>query len=166
MNESLTRVLIDGAILSVALSVLILGSLVYNARLWLHDYPKEIQAKVPPLTPREKRDRMVVVLLFFGVMFGTLAYSLVGLRAAYGGSVPFASAYLHFFAVLSLFNLTDAVVLDLLILTWMKPKFAVIPGAEGMEYLYHNWGMHLANFLKGVVFCAVFSLPLALIAAL
>jgi hypothetical protein len=47
MNEALTRVLIDGAILSAALSVVVLGSLYYNPRLWLHDYPKEIQAKVP-----------------------------------------------------------------------------------------------------------------------
>jgi hypothetical protein len=166
MNEALTRVLTDGAILSAALGVVTMGSLYYNARLWLHDYPKEIQAKVPPITPREKRDRNVVVILFFAALLGILAYSVAGLRSAYGGSVPFLTAYLHFFGVLSLFNLFDAVVLDLLILTGMKPKFAVIPGAEGMEYLYHNWGMHLANFLKGVIFCAVFSLPMALVAAL
>jgi hypothetical protein len=91
---------------------------------------------------------------------------VAGLRSAYDGAVPFLTAYLHFFGVLSIFNLFDAVVLDLLVLTFMKPKFAVIPGAEGMEYLYHNWGMHLTNFLKGVIFCTVFSLPFALIAAL
>jgi hypothetical protein len=166
MNEALARILIDGAILSAALSLVILGSLYYNPRLWLHDYPKEIQAKVPLITPGEKRDRMVVMILFFGAILGTLVYSAAGLRAAYGGAVPFLTAYLHFFGVLSIFNLVDAVVLDLLLLTFMKPKFAVIPGAEGMEYLYHNWGMHLANFLKGVIFCAVFSLPMALIVAL
>ena len=51
----------------------------------------------------------------------------------------------------------------LLILTLMKPKFAVIPGAEGMEYLYRDWGMHLKNYLKGIVILAVFSLPLAVV---
>ena len=166
MNDALTRVLIDGAILSAALGVVILGSLYYNARLWLHDYPKEVQAKVPPITPREKRDRKIVMLIFFAAMLGILAYSVAGLRSAQGGSVPFLTAYLHFFGVFSLFNLFDAVVLDLLILTFMRPKFAVIPGAEGMEYLYHNWGMHLANFLKGIIFSAVFSLPFALFSAL
>lgn len=166
MNDALTRVLIDGTILSAALSVVILGSLYYNPRLWLHDYPKEIQAKVPPITPREKRERNVVFVLFLVAIFGTMAYSLAGLRSAYGGAVPFLNAYLHFFGVLSIFNLFDAVVLDLLLLTFMKPKFAVIPGAEGMEYLYYNWGMHLSNFLKGVIFCAVFSLPFAVVAAL
>ena len=166
MNDALTRVLIDGAILSVALGALILGSLYYNARLWLRDYPKEIQAKVPPNTPSEKRDQKILMVLFFAAMLGILAFSAAGLRSAYGGAVPFLTAYLHFFGVLNLFNLFDAVVLDLLILTFMAPKFAVIPGAEGMEYLYHNWGMHLANFLKGIIFSAVFSLPFAVIAAL
>jgi hypothetical protein len=163
---SLTQILIDGAILCAGMSVLILGSLYYNPRLWLQDYPKEIQAKVPPLTPREKRERLIVAALFLVVAALTLINSIARLEAANGGSVSFLTAYLHVFGVLSIFNLFDAVVLDLIILTGFKPKFAMIPGAEGMEYLYHDWGMHLSNFLKGVVIVAVISIPVALIAAL
>lgn len=163
---SLTRILIDGALLSTLLGILILASLYYNPRLWLQDYPAEIRARVLPLSRREKRERAVVALLFMAVIIGMLAYSVTQLRAAHGGSVPLVTAYLHIFGVLSIFNLFDALVLDLILLTGFKPKFAVIPGAEGMEYLYHNWGMHLTNFLKGVIFCAVFSLPVALIAGL
>lgn len=163
---SLSQILIDGALLSTALSILIIGSLYYNPRLWLQDYPIEIRARVLPLSAAEKRQRAIVALLFFGVGIGTLVYSMANLRAANGGSVPFLTAYLHSFGVLSIFNLFDAVVLDLILLTGFKPKFAVIPGAEGMEYLYHNWGMHAVNFLKGVVFCALFSLPVAALTAL
>jgi hypothetical protein len=163
---SLTRILIDGALLSALLSILILASLYYNPRLWLQDYPAEIRARVLPLSRREKRERAFVALLFVAVIIGALIFSVAQLRATHGGSVPFVTAYLHIFGVLSIFNLFDAIVLDLILLTGFKPKFAVIPGAEGMEYLYHNWGMHLTNFLKGVIFCAVFSLPVALIAGL
>jgi hypothetical protein len=52
-------------------------------------------------------------------------------------------------------------VIDLMILTFLKPKFAVIPGAEGIEHLNRDWGMHLKNYVKGVVLMAIFSLPLA-----
>ncbi|CAG1770763.1 hypothetical protein BAC2_01258 [uncultured bacterium] len=163
---SLTRILIDGALLSAVLTAIVLGSLYYNPRLWLQDYPAEIQARVLPLSAQEKRQRGLVVILFLVGALGTLAYSVLQLRAANGGSMPFLTAYLHVFGVLSLFNLFDAVVLDLILLTGFKPKFAVIPGAEGMEHLYHNWGMHLSNFFKGMGFCLVFSLPVAVIAAL
>jgi hypothetical protein len=88
MNESLLRVLIDGAILSIGLSIVLIGTLYFNPRLFLHDYPKEIQAKVPPLTLCEKRDRWIVFVLFIGVTVGALAYSMTGLRAAYGGTCP------------------------------------------------------------------------------
>lgn len=161
-----SRILIDGALLSFALGVVIIGSLYYNPRLWLQDYPAEIRARALPLTADEKRQRMFVAVLFFSILLGTLAYSMAGLRAVNGGSVPFLTAYLHSFGVLSVFNLFDAVILDLILLTGLKPKFAVIPGAEGMEYLYLNWRMHTVNFLKGVVFCAVFSLPVALVTTL
>jgi hypothetical protein len=48
----------------------------------------------------------------------------------------------------------------------MQPKFAALPGTEGMEYLYREWGMHLCNYLKGIVVCAVLSAPIAFVATL
>lgn len=161
---SLARILIDGAILSLISGVIILGSLYYNPRLWLNDYPKPIQAKVPPATKREKRLQRIVVIPFLLALIGVPLYSTVLLKQQFGGEISFLSAYLNAFFIANIFNLFDAVVIDLLILTFMKPKFAVIPGAEGMEYLYRDWNIHLVNYVKGVVFCAVFSLPIALAA--
>jgi len=156
---SLERILIDGTLLCVILGGLIMASLYFNPRLWLQDYPKPVQAKVPPLNGVEKRQQRLLMLPFLLVMLGIPLYSAYILRKETGAD--FLSVYLHVFTLAQLFNLFDAVVLDLLILTFMKPKFAVIPGAEGMEYLYHDWGMHLRNFLKGVVICTVISLPIA-----
>ena len=161
---SLQRIMIDGTVLSFIMGVIILGSLMYNPRLWLQDYPAEMKAKVPPNTTREKREQRLLMIPFLVVMLGVPMYSTYLLRMENGGTISFLSAYLNTFFVLNIFNLFDAVVLDLLILTLFQPKFAVIPGAEGMEHLYRDWGMHLKNYLKGIVFCTIFSLPLAWVA--
>jgi hypothetical protein len=163
---SLNRMLVDGTLLSLGLGVLVLGSLYYNPRLWLQDYPAPIRAKVPPIKPTEKRQQRILMIPLLLLMFSIPLYSTYQSRLENGGSISFITAYVNTFVVSNIFNLFDAVVLDLLILTLMKPKFAVIPGAEGMEYLYRDWNMHLRNYLKGIVVCAVLSLPITLLAML
>jgi hypothetical protein len=138
----------------------------YNARLWLQDYPKPIRDKVPPLSPAEKRDRGILTVLFLGVLFGGVILAVLQLRTAYPGTLSFGIAYLHIFLMLAVFNLFDALVIDLFIITLLKPSFVILPGAEGMEYLFNDYHKHLTDFLKGIVFCLVASLPFALIAVL
>jgi hypothetical protein len=163
---SLQRILIDGTLLSLAMGVIVVGSLYYNPRLWLQDYPKAMQAKVPPLTASEKRIRNFLILPVLLAFIGWPLLSVQQLRAENGGTLPFLTAYLHVFFVANMFNLFDALVIDFLFLTLMKPKFAVLPGTEGMEYLYHDWSLHIGNYLKGIVFCAILSVPIAVVAIL
>jgi hypothetical protein len=162
------RTLLNAVILSLLLGNILLAALMYNARLFLHDFPKAIQEKVPPLSPGEKRDRMVLTVLFMGVLLGGLILETVQLRQGnvQPGSLSFGAAYLHVFLLLAIFNLFDALVLDLIVLTWLKPKCMIPPGAEGMEHLLYDYGKQLRDFLKGMVFCAVASLPFAAIAVL
>jgi hypothetical protein len=162
----LNRVLIDGGILSVALGIMLFVSLNYNARLFLGDYPKPIRDKVPPLTAKEKRDRTVLMVLLLVVITGVLTFSARQIKAESGGSITFGQAYLNLFLVLMIFNLFDALVIDLVWLTWFKPKFVILPGMEGMEYLLEDYRKQFVDFLKGFVFCAVFSLPFAIVATL
>ncbi len=157
---SLGRSLIDGTLLSAVLGVIVLGSLMINARLWLQDYPKPIQEKVPPLSPAEKRGRVVVAVLLIGTLLGGLLLEALGMR---GQAVSFGAAYLHIFVMLLIFNLVDALVIDLFIITLLKPKFVILPGAEGMEYLFADYRKQFVDFLKGLAFCVVASLPFALI---
>src|SRR5215471_9925550 len=124
---SLQYVLEWSAFLCAAVGILIMGSLYYNPRLWLQDYPAEIKAKVPPLTPVEKRKRLMVALPLLLLMFGVPIYAAHLLREANGGTMTFLSAYLNVFFILQVANLFDAIVLDLVILTFMQPKFAVLP---------------------------------------
>jgi hypothetical protein len=158
--------LINGTVLSLALGVIVLGSLMYNARLWLQDYPKPIRDKVPPLSATERRERAIVALVVMGVLFGGVVLTTLQLRTYQAGAISFGTAYLQTYLMLAMFNLFDAVVLDLFIITLLKPRFVILPGAEGMEYLFHDYRKHLTDFLKGMVFCTVASLPLAMVAVL
>lgn len=163
---ALQPVLLNGLILSLVLGAIVLGSLRYNARLWLQDYPKPIRDKVPPLSPAERRDRVVVAVLLLSVLFGGIILETLQLRTNPAGAISLGAAYLSIFLMLLIFNLFDALVLDLFILTLLKPRFVILPGAEGMEYLFHDYGKHLTDFLKGLVFCAVASLPFAVLTVL
>jgi hypothetical protein len=70
------------------------------------------------------------------------------------------------FILLLMFNVFDALVLDLIILTWFTPKFAILPGTEDMVYLFRDYRKQFINFLKGMVFSVVASLPFAAIVVL
>ncbi|MBZ0298123.1 MAG: hypothetical protein K8J31_00170 [Anaerolineae bacterium] len=162
----LTHILIDGSILSVLLGALIIGSLVYNPRLWLQDFPEAIRQRIPPQTPAEKRMQRLMMIPFLLLIVGVPYLSTISLKAGSAGSLPFVAAYLNTFLVLNLFNLFDAVVIDLLVMRLLYPRYLAFPGTEGLEYLLFDGAMHLRNYLKGIVFCAVFGLIITLVALL
>ena len=162
----LKQSLLNGIILSLVLGAIVIGSMIYNARLWLRDYPKPMRDKVPPLSVTEKRDRAVLVVLLLGVLLGGVLLATLQLRRYPPALLSIGAAYLSLFLMLAVFNLFDALVLDLLIITLITPKFVIIPGTEGMEYLFRDYRKQLVDFLKGFVFCAVASLPFAVLAVL
>lgn len=51
-----------GVIMSIVLSLMVLGSLYYNPRLSLNDYPKDIQKVVLPKSIHEKSKRFTLIL--------------------------------------------------------------------------------------------------------
>lgn len=166
MEFSLARLALDGTLYVLALGVFIIGSLLYNNRLWMQDYPKEIQALQAPLTPREKRERIVMAGLVFVVMVGGLLISNAGLKAANGGSLSFLSAYGNTLALFNLFNLFDAVVIDWGLGVVVKARFMLLPGSETRMHLYSDPHMHITNYLKGVIAGFILSLPIALVSTL
>jgi hypothetical protein len=156
---NIARILFDGTLLSLIMGVFVFGSLWYNPRLWLQDYPKAIQAKVPPLTRQEKQEQKLLMIPILLAMIGTPLWSAYQL----GGEAPFLTVYFTAFLVTNIFNLFDAVVIDWLVLIVLKPKFAVLPGTEDMAHLLRDPKMHLSAYLRGIVFCAGFSLVIALV---
>ncbi|CAI8993781.1 hypothetical protein EMIT079MI2_90077 [Bacillus sp. IT-79MI2] len=57
------QMLLVGTIMSIILSIIILGSLYYNPRLWLNDYPKDIQKSVLP-KQLLKKDKLYTLELY------------------------------------------------------------------------------------------------------
>jgi len=89
------------------------------------------------------------------------------LRPSQAGALSFGAAYVQIFLVLAIFNLFDAVVLDFFVIMVLKPRFVIIPGAEGMEdYIFRDYRKQVTDFVKGMVFCSIASLPFALIAVI
>lgn len=75
-----------GVIMSIVLSVMILGSLYYNPRLSLTEYPKDIQKVVFPKSIHEKSKQFILTLhitLFFSVLLSFLHIYYINMKNYY-----------------------------------------------------------------------------------
>ena len=158
MNAFWTSVLVDGTVLSAALSVVIFGSLAYNPRLWINDAPEPARKLAAPLSAAERRDRWVVTGVFLLAIGAVVAWSAVRLIAR-EPAPSFGTVFIHFLAVFFLFNLFDLVVIDWLVLLVMRPAFArlSLPGLSHEETV-GGYGYHFVGFLKGLGFIIVMAL--------
>jgi hypothetical protein len=145
----LSRVLLDGAVVSVLAAALIFGSIRANPRLWLNDFPPDIRGAVPPKTVAEKRLSLVWGLPFLAVLFGGPVVSCLLLEQQLGGTSSFTALFLDAFGVALFFNAFDLLIVDWLVLCGFTPRMAVIPGTEGMAG-YKDYGYHFRGFLIGI----------------
>jgi hypothetical protein len=134
-----------GAILCAAMTVIVIGSLRHDPMIWVKSGPPDLQALLGPPSKESLRRKkawgaaMLVVLL--GV-FGSLAHVVLQLPGASLWDVALA-AWIAF----QVFNLFDAVVLDVGLVVW-KPSWAFLPGTADLPGLRSvKW--HLKNWLKG-----------------
>jgi len=89
---SLKRVLIDGTILNVLLSIIVYGSIYANPLIWVHDYPPDIQTVVGDVDIPPAQTIIFAVLLF-GIVIGVVLYSNARLRRQNGGQLSFLAAF-------------------------------------------------------------------------
>ena len=141
----LTHILLDGALLSVLASITILGILRLNPRLFLQDYPDEIQEHVPPKTDQEKRLSLLVGIPFLLLLFAVPFFSTVNLDRQ---GATFFQLFINAFGVAFIFNLVDLLLLDWLIFCTVTPKFLIIPGTDGFKS-YKDYGFHFRASLIG-----------------
>ena len=162
MNVSLVlqNGLLYGAILSLALSLLIIASLYVNAEMWLGDYPPDIQERYGEMGQKAKSQRIVVGLLFFLVAIAVIVISTFQLTEAVGENLQFLDVFLNTSIMLLLFNLVDLLILDWLIFVTVQPRFIVLPGTEGMAG-YDDYRFHFVGFLKGLILIVVVGLVTA-----
>lgn len=149
-----------GAMLSTALSILILGSLYINPEIWLQDAPHEVQEKHGPMSAQAKRQRVWLVVAFAVAIIGVVGVSLYLLPAVIGGPLTFLTVFAHLWIMFMLFNLVDLLLIDWLIAEFMRPAFIVQSGL-GQLMAERNYWFHFRGFLKGSAGILVVSLLLA-----
>ena len=58
-------ILTDGIVLSIVFAVFVVGTLIWKPRMWLQDFPADIQAMIPPKTDAEKRLTILFAISVF-----------------------------------------------------------------------------------------------------
>lgn len=160
-NElSLRRILVDGSAMNGLLTALIMGSLYYDAEIWLHDYPQEIQERYGPRSERATRLSRLLAIPFLLVLVVGVVRSNLKLKQMRGGRLSFGAAFLNAYALLLYFWLHDLLVIDWFMLMLLKPSFAVLPGTEGMA-AYDDALFHLREALPALPLMALPALVVA-----
>jgi hypothetical protein len=152
---NLTRILRDGAMLSLVGSIYLLVLLRFNPRMFLRHFPKEIREIVPPKSKKEQRTSVLLGLLIAVPFTSALLW-----RAATLGGHSFWELFAYVFGVLFIFNLVDLLILDWPIVCWIEPRWVILPGTEHVvfptQYLHHFKG-----FLMGIVSFVIVGLAVA-----
>lgn len=149
------RILRDGVLLSLAASAGLLLLLRFKPRLMLQHCPKEIRAIVPP---KSKNERRLSKLL--GLLMGVPFASVLLWRTATVASRTFWEFFAYAFGVLFIFNLVDLLILDWLIVCWLKPRWVILSGTEHVvvpKPYFH----HFKGFLLGTVGLVIVGLAIA-----
>jgi hypothetical protein len=159
---NIMKLIIDGGIFSVIASFYLFVILKINPRLFLQDYPEDIQGAVPQKSQAERRQSILfgtpfLLLLFVGPLISTLT-----LKHQSGSELTFLATALHAFGIVFIFNLVDWLILDWLIFCTITPEFLIIPGTEGMEG-YKDYAFHFRAFLVGTVLSIVAGIFIAVL---
>jgi hypothetical protein len=153
-NSDFWHVVSFGSLLSAFAGGWIVLLLRINPRLFLRNYPKAIRAAVPPLTKSEKSRATLAALPLFACLIGVPVWSALNLAASRDYAVPQVGLFIDAFGVATVFNLVDLVLLDILWLGLFPPRWAMMPGAEGIPY-QPEFAKHLRGFLVGTIIAAM-----------
>ena len=157
---SIRRILIDGTIMNVLLTIVVYGSIYINPLFWVSDYPPDIQAAVESVD-LPIGQKIAVGALLFCIVIGVSLYSNAKLRRQNDGELSFLTAFAHSALLFFYFAVWDLVVLDWLIFVTIQPDFIVIPGTEGLagyrDYWFHfevsflGWAQWVSIFVGGLI---------------
>ena len=144
------RVLVDGCVVSLVLTIYIIGTLRWNYRWWLADFPPDLQASLPPQTANEKQKGGLIGLGAFAIVLLGMAVSFILLKRQTPTEITFFSAWLHAFLFFQVFNACDLLVIDWIGCLFIDPSKPPIPGTENSPG-YRDYFFHVIGFLKGIV---------------
>ncbi len=162
MMLNLSRMILDGLMLSALASVFIVITMLLKPRIWLQDYPGDIQSQVPPKTEQEKRLSLILGIPFLLLLVAVPLVSTLMLKARHPESATFFALAANAFGVAFIFNVVDWLILDWLMFCTITPRFVVIPGSEGAAG-YKDYSYHFRGFLIGTIFSVTSGLIVGLL---
>jgi hypothetical protein len=162
-----TNIVVHGLVFAVILIAYLLFIMMkLSPRVWaFSDYPKEITSKVLPQTKEERRTAKIAAVPFFIFGIGYPFLSTYLLKGLLGGTISILDAFLNTFGVIMFGFMADLIILDLLIVGTLTPKFVIIAGTEDMkEKEYKDFRLyHAKAHVKGLLLLAVVSLVIGVI---
>lgn len=136
--------------LCTVMTFVIVGSLYHDPFIWQNDLPESIKIILPPVSQNTRLHK---------AFWGTLMF--VGLSAFITGCIALtetpSDAGLCALWGFQVFNLYDAIVIDIGLIVWWAPPWAVPPEIRGHEAL-HDVRWHFTNWLKGAFGGCLFGL--------
>ncbi len=149
--ELITAAIINGALLSLTLVLIMVISGAIALDMWVGDYPPDIRDKYGPMSAKARRARPFFGAAFFLAVVAIPLFGLAALRNDFG-PFGFLPAFVFGGAAVFIFNLFDLLVLDWVLFCTVQPRMMVLPGTEGMAG-YRDYRFHFIGFLKGLGFC-------------
>ncbi|MEM9465029.1 MAG: hypothetical protein AAGA90_06635 [Actinomycetota bacterium] len=138
-----------GVILSVALTVVVLGSWWFTPETWIAD-ATDNEHKTP-VTPATVGWTVLLMLVAVGV---PVAAAWIG---ATDHDAGFWERALMAYLIFQIFNLVDLVVIDIVIFVWIRPSWMTIEGYEMPD----DYDLHVRGFVNGLAI----GMPIAAVAA-
>lgn len=138
--------LTDGTLLTLIFTVFVVGTLRWKPRLWLQDFPADIQAMIPPKTQHEKRQTVMLAIPFFVILFGGLGWTAVRYGTEYG---PLWTM-IHIYLIWQIINLFDLIVIDWFGMLLINPQNPPLPNTAGAKG-YRDFTFHFVGYIKGSI---------------
>lgn len=134
--------IVDGLLLGAAFTVVAVGSLWLDARIWIEDYPAEIRQAAGPVGEAPLALRLTTAALLFGIMLGGMVSSNWMVGRQHRWKTGFRSVFVHTLVLFWVVNLVDVVIVDWLIFVTIQPEFVVLEGTDGLA-AYDDYWFHL-----------------------
>jgi hypothetical protein len=146
----LSTFLTDSLIIIIYATAYIVITIRWKPRMWLHDFPADIQQMAAPKTDEEKRLTMLFGAPFLVIFFGLMIAAGWRFKQATGAEFSFGGAWIYLYALFMGFNLWDLVILDWIGTTLIDPQNPPVAGTEGAAG-WRDYAFHFRGFLKGCV---------------